>query len=506
MSEKLAFRNISGTNHFFGELNNRRVTFDEDKKIYFTQKEIDSCESLRDLIKQGSLVRWEENSDSDIPSANFDSPHFPSEPQPEISGNIASFGDIEEIGSEFDPDPDQILPDTPPPKEIPPKDITEVWWTGPSSDAGGYGKMNRECLVRLHEKRDLKISHELAGLGGIAGARAKLKSSPALEEMLTNKVGDDATAVWAIMPPKFLPRRGRKILFTMMECNAVPPGFAVKCQNADELWLPSKHNMKIFEEANISVPKYHIPLGVDTDLYRPFDLNSEQKKKLGFKTKSFIFMSLFGWSMRKGCDALFRAYLETFTAKDDVSLVVVSRLWGRSTPEDINEIRKTIANYIKKYAKNTDKPPHIVHVGEAVPEDDLPLLYNSANAFVLSTRGEGFGLPYLEAGACEIPVIATRCTGQLDYLNDDNSYLVDIEGYDSSSQEIKEILKTSSYYEGMPFAVIGEKGIKQLKEQMRHVYENESEAKLKAKKLRKDIEENFTWDHVVDRIYERLKS
>jgi glycosyltransferase involved in cell wall biosynthesis len=136
-----------------------------------------------------------------------------------------------------------------------------------------------------------------------------------------------------------------------------------------------------------------------------------------------------------------------------------------------------------------------------MPEEQLPILYNMSNCFILPSRGEGFGLPYIEAGACEIPVIATRCGGQMDFLTDDNSYLIDIEGFNIGNQEIRSI---SSYYENVPFAVLGQKTVTQLRETMRHVVNNYSEAKNKASKLKDNVIQNYTWDHLVEKVYQRL--
>jgi glycosyltransferase involved in cell wall biosynthesis len=43
-----------------------------------------------------------------------------------------------------------------------------------------------------------------------------------------------------------------------------------------------------------------------------------------------------------------------------------------------------------------------------VEEEDMPLIYNGANAFVFPSKYEGFGIPLLEAMASHIPVIASH--------------------------------------------------------------------------------------------------
>ena len=57
-----------------------------------------------------------------------------------------------------------------------------------------------------------------------------------------------------------------------------------------------------------------------------------------------------------------------------------------------------------------------------VPDPDLPLLYNLAEAFVFPSWREGFGLPPLEAMACGVPVVASDRPAMPEVLGDAACY------------------------------------------------------------------------------------
>ena len=59
-----------------------------------------------------------------------------------------------------------------------------------------------------------------------------------------------------------------------------------------------------------------------------------------------------------------------------------------------------------------------VHFLGAVPPAQLPALYRSVDAYVMPSRGEGFGIVFLEALACGTPVIALAGDGSADPLVD----------------------------------------------------------------------------------------
>jgi len=57
-------------------------------------------------------------------------------------------------------------------------------------------------------------------------------------------------------------------------------------------------------------------------------------------------------------------------------------------------------------------------VSQVMDIKDVWHMYKYANAFVLPSRGEGCGIPYMEAMACGLPVICPSRGGQTDYIND----------------------------------------------------------------------------------------
>jgi len=137
---------------------------------------------------------------------------------------------------------------------------------------------------------------------------------------------------------------------------------------------------------------------------------------------SFRFLSVFEFTRRKGWDVLLRAWLEAFKPEDDVALVL--RTYGRGGEDPVAALTEEII----RLGHDPARIPEIVIVQDRLSDRQMIDLYAQCQAFVLPTRGEGWGMPYLEAMALGLPVIATRWSAHLEFLNDQNSFLIDIDG------------------------------------------------------------------------------
>lgn len=67
--------------------------------------------------------------------------------------------------------------------------------------------------------------------------------------------------------------------------------------------------------------------------------------------------------------------------------------------------------------------PHVEIISEKLPEKRLVELYRSVDAFVLPTRGEGWGLPAIQAMSMGLPVLLTNWSGNVDFMMSSKSLL-----------------------------------------------------------------------------------
>ena len=107
-----------------------------------------------------------------------------------------------------------------------------------------------------------------------------------------------------------------------------------------------------------------------------------------------------GISPHKNLDALLRA--AAIVRKDEPNgwhVVLVGDYQGDSFLGCYQEL--------KELARSLALDEHVTFTG-FVPDDDLALLYNASTMLALPSKGEGFGLPVVEAMACGLPVVASN--------------------------------------------------------------------------------------------------
>ena len=76
----------------------------------------------------------------------------------------------------------------------------------------------------------------------------------------------------------------------------------------------------------------------------------------------------------------------------------------------------------------------------------MPGIYQKSHCFVLPSDFETFGVVYIEAAACGLPIIATNCVGAVDYITDNVGIKIPCNDIEALSNAMKDIYINFSNY------------------------------------------------------------
>jgi len=297
-----------------------------------------------------------------------------------------------------------------------------------------------------------------------------------------------------------------KVGRAMFETAGVPEKWIQLLNNSvDEVWVPSNFHRNTFSNSGITKEKIRvIPQPIDQENFQSLPL-PQRSSLLGDCANSFVFLAVFKWEVRKGVDILLKSYMQEFTDKDNVCLLLVTR--GENISPD--EVKRRVTRFLEKTKINTSSIPRY-EVFEPNKKDlvNLAALYVSVDAFVLPTRGEGWGRPIMEAMACAIPVIATNWSGQTEYLNENTGFPIPIENVVTYSEgpgfaELyrRELVISGASFRNQLWAKPSEEHFRNL---MRWVFKNPAAAKKVALRGRKEILTKFSPQRVASLVVRRL--
>jgi glycosyltransferase involved in cell wall biosynthesis len=173
---------------------------------------------------------------------------------------------------------------------------------------------------------------------------------------------------------------------------------AYAAQHARAIISVSEFTARLIDEIlDGHAPVVVAPLGVDLGRFSLEDSDDEvalQRHGLSTGVDYFLFVGTF--EPRKGIDVLLDAFTEVALVQPDVELWLAGQHgWG------IDEVEARLSTH--------PAASRIRRLG-FVPDDSLAPLLRQSRAAVYPSRGEGFGLPVLEALACGVPVVTSRDT------------------------------------------------------------------------------------------------
>jgi starch synthase len=154
-----------------------------------------------------------------------------------------------------------------------------------------------------------------------------------------------------------------------------------------------------------------LPVGCDTDSFLPFDKNDKKitavREALGISPEQIMILTVGGDAASKGAQEVMQALAIIDSKAPDWKYVC--KVWPqlRTKLQNLSDLEMATHLGIEKnvtYATNT------------ISRNFMPYLLGACDIYAAPSRLEGFGMPQVEAGACEKPVIGIRAMGMLDTL------------------------------------------------------------------------------------------
>lgn len=350
----------------------------------------------------------------------------------------------------------------------------KINWYGSYSQGQGYTGSAENMIVALSglgvDVRPVALSKKNKGNLTIKG-----------QAIRDNKVFELAeTGIAYGLPNSFssLMWNKYKIGFTMFETTKVPNGqpneWAGKTGNwldclkdIDLLLTPSNFCKEVFEKNGATLPIKVLPLGVDNEIYHYIERPKRDK---------FTFLMLGTLTIRKNPGYVLSAFIDLFKNRDDVQLILKTQ-------------DGTIGHITMPY-KN------IKIIDERTSIENMMGYYKKADCFVFPSRGEGFGLPPLEAMATGLSTIVSANTGMLEFIDDRYCY------------PLRNMTETPASHFPKNWGDVGnwfDPDYQELKDKMKYVFEHQDEAREKGKKASEWVKNEWSYKNTAQKLVKIIK-
>lgn len=361
-----------------------------------------------------------------------------------------------------------------------------ICYTGPFFDYSGYGEANRHAVAALHaagcsvQAQTVTYVRDSADFGPLGNMIEEMTKTDLKYRIKILHTTPDQYK-------KYMEPGLYHIGHFFWETTKVPSQFVENLQLMDEIWTGSLYNKLALEHSGITKPIYVFPQATETgrpimEPYRIPDFDG------------YLFYSIFEWTDRKNPQALLDAYWHEFQRGEKVGLLLKTYFkdFSRRNKEKISDA----IGALKRKSGLTDFPPIFVF-SDLMDRHQISRLHNTGDCFVSAHRGEGWGIPQVEAMLHSKPIISTNCGGVHEYLNPDVAMLVPY-----NQVRVSGMGHSSFWY--TPDQSWADINVEELRKCMRYAYDSREIVKNMGGRAHQLVNERFNLTRVGIEMSERL--
>jgi glycosyltransferase involved in cell wall biosynthesis len=309
----------------------------------------------------------------------------------------------------------------------------KVLLRGPVFTQSGYGVHARQIAKWLIDREDIDLSIQALQWGETPWIINEDLHDGMIGRLLEKTVDPNGklydVSVQLQLPNEWDTRIAKKNIgiTASVETDRCNPEWIKYCNAMSMVIVPSKHAASSLTSSG----DVKVPLHVINESYSPVAFKTDKTKidELDFST-SFNFL-IFGQltgnnpeNDRKNIFYAIKWICEAFKNDKDVGIVVKTNA-GRNTKIDRKMVLQLFEGLLKEVRRSPFPKVHLIH-GDMSDEEVYSLYrHPKIKSLVSLTRGEGYGLPILEAAVSGLPVIATGWSGHTEFLS--NGRYIDVD-------------------------------------------------------------------------------
>lgn len=276
--------------------------------------------------------------------------------------------------------------------------MSKILYIGPVRDFSGYATAARGYIRALHEAgADLvvrPVRYDQADPG------TAYKVTDLERDLLRKDLKDVDVVIQHLTPNEMRPAAGKvNIAVVAWETDRIPGYWAERLNQFDGVITFCDASVKAFKKSGVTVPVSKVPHTFDISSYSLDDIEpivspSEPK----FLSDRFVFYNISQFSQKKGIDVLLRSYFGEFHGqKDDVVLLLKTyvNMAGRNQEQD--KLRAYVNSVKQGMRLSADGYPPVMLVTKTLTEEQIRKIHKSGDAYVCSSRGEGWCIPAFDA-------------------------------------------------------------------------------------------------------------
>ena len=353
----------------------------------------------------------------------------------------------------------------------------------PIDTYSGYGARSRDLVRSIIEldKYDVKILSQRWGNTAFGFIENNPEWNFLKNHMLPDNRLTSQPDIWGqiTVPNEFRPIGKYNIGITAgIETTIAAAPWIEGCNRMDLNIVSSEHSKQVFLNSKfdkvdpktnqkISVIELLKPIevlleGADLNVYKPLKESELTElnllKDINSIPEDFAFLSVGHWMQgnlgedRKNIGVTIKSFYDTFKNKKKQPALILKTSSVNSSYMDRREIMKRIDSV---RSLSNGKLPNVYLLHGNFSNEEMNELYNhpKVKAMVSHTRGEGFGRPLLEFSLTNKPIICSGWSGQLDFLKNDFTLLLQgtLTNVHPSAQQKDMLIAESQWFQASPF-------------------------------------------------------